>query len=157
VQDGIQELRWIARAGLERDLPAELPSDYLAHQESIARSSDTEIRPMLNFFRQENQAIELPLTITNSILATPTSAKLSPEEIKKLVDVRWQLSMLTHEGHSLNELLHLTFTVSDETNFNIVKSNHAGTLRMYGRRANFLLKYVRTALKDLEARGKKTK
>jgi hypothetical protein len=58
--------------------------------------------------------------------------------------------MLAAEARSLSDLLALTFTVSDETNHAIVKTNHASTLRMYGRRANYLLKYVRAALKELE-------
>ena len=86
-----------------------------------------------------------------SILATPTAAKLSADEIKRLIDVRWQVSMLALETRNMREFLFLTYTVSDETNVEIVKSNHTNSLRWYGRRASYALSHVRVALTELQS------
>jgi hypothetical protein len=61
--------------------------------------------------------------------------------------------MLAHELRSMHESHLLTFTVTGETNREIVKSNYASSLRMYGLRANYLLRYVRAALGELEKPG----
>jgi hypothetical protein len=61
--------------------------------------------------------------------------------------------MLAHELRSMHESHLLTFTVTGETNREIGKSNYASSLRMYGRRANYLLRYVRAALGELEKPG----
>ena len=58
--------------------------------------------------------------------------------------------MLAHELRSMHESHLLTFTVTGETNWEIGKSNYASSLRMYGRRANYLIRYVRAALGELE-------
>jgi hypothetical protein len=150
IPDGVKEYRWFFKEGIERNVLDEIPAQILERRERLADYSDQQITTLLRFFRRENRAIELPLTITNSVLATPTSAKLSAEEIKKLVDVRWQSAMLASEGRSMNDLLSLTFTLSDEVNHQIVVQNHKSALHMYGRRANYVLKYVRAALNELE-------
>jgi hypothetical protein len=144
---GIQEYRWFLKEGLERISLEEIPSEIFENRDKL---KDDEITQLLPFFHQEGHAIELPVTITSSILATPTTAKLSAEEIKKLIDVRWQATMLAYQVRLMNEYLRLTFTVIDGTNHQIVKKNHAASLHMYGRRACSVLDRVRAALTELE-------
>jgi hypothetical protein len=148
----IREFRWFYKEGIPSNTLQELSSEQLKLCEKAAASSDQEITDLLRlgFFRQESHAIEMPITITNSILATPTSAKLTAEEIKKLVAVRWQSTMLAAQARLMNENLRLTFTVLDETNHPIVKHNHAQSLGWYGMRAAYTLDYVRAALTELE-------
>lgn len=150
VPDGVKEMRWFLKEGFARNTLEELPPGTLENRDKTLALPDEEVAKLLRFFKHESQAIEMPVTITNSILASPTTAKLSAEEIKKLIDVRWQVAMLTAEARNMNENLRLTFTVSDEENHKIVKINHAKCLHMYGRRANYLLRYVRAALGELE-------
>jgi hypothetical protein len=153
VPDGVREFRWFLKEGFQRNTLMELPPGTLEDRDKTLGLPDEKIATLVGFFKHESQAAELPVTITTSILAAPTSAKLSAEEIKKLIDVRWQVSMLATEARNVNEFLRLTFTISDEVNHEIVKINHAGSLRMYGRRANYLLNYVRAALTELNKPG----
>ena len=147
---GVQEYRWFLKEGLKRNTLEEIPPEMLESRDKVLTYQDEEIAKLLPFFRQEGHAVELPVTITNSILAAPTTAKLSDQEIKRLVDVRWQSTMLAYQARLMNELVRLTFTVIDETNNRIIKENHASTLRWYGRRACSLLDRVRAALSELE-------
>jgi len=151
LDQGIREFRWFLKEGVARNMFEELLPEQLESREKVFGYPDEEIAKLVSFFRHEKQAAEMPLSIINSVLAAPTSARLSADEIKRLIDVRWQSSMLATETRALNEFFHLTFTVSDEVNHNIVKQNHASSLRMYGRRASYMLDRVRAALNEITA------
>jgi hypothetical protein len=73
IPDGIQEYRWFFKEGIERNVLEEIPADILEWRKRGAEYSDEQITTMLRFFRHESRAIELPLAITNSVLAAPTS------------------------------------------------------------------------------------
>jgi hypothetical protein len=96
---GIKEFRWWLKEGLTRNVLDEIPAGISEEMDKILAASDEQIAPLLKFFRQDDRALELPISIVNSVLAAPTSAKLSAEEIKKLLDVRWQAHMLS--GHAM--------------------------------------------------------
>jgi hypothetical protein len=147
---GIQEFRWFLREGAGRNMLDEIPPELIASRDTVLSYPDEEITKLVKIFRHESQATELPATVINSVLGAPTSAELSAEEIKRLLQVKWQLAMLATEARNMTEFLRLTFSVTDEANHNIVKANHASSLRMYGKRAAHLLDYVRAALKELQ-------
>jgi hypothetical protein len=147
---GIKEFRWFLKEGMARNVLEEIPAGILKDIDKTLAWSDDKIAPLLKFFRQDSRALELPISIIHSVLAAPTSAKLSAEEIKKLLDVRWQAHMLSGHASDMNEFFRLTFTVSDEENHKTIQQNNANSLRAYGRRAAFLLDRVRAALNELD-------
>jgi hypothetical protein len=151
IDRGVKEYRWFLKHGMERNTLQELSPQFFENRDNILASTDQELAKCLSLLpQQENRASEAPLSITNAVLSAPTSAKLSPAELKKLIDVRWQSTLLNSEARNTNEWLRLTFTVTGDTNHPRVKENHEGCLRMYGLRASCTLDYVRTALSELE-------
>jgi hypothetical protein len=127
----------------------------LADRKKAGPLSDEQIAAILKsgHFKQENQALELPLSVVNAVIGAPISAKLKPNEISSLIQVKWQAYMLANEARLVNEFIRLTFTVSDDDNHRTIVANHQAGIRMYGRRAAYLLDQVRAALKELEAPG----
>ena len=144
--------RWYMKHGLEFNALDQIPPSILEERDKLlASGSDDELVTWLSSLpQQENRASEAPLTTTNAILSAPFSARLEPSQLRKLIDVKWQSTLLNAEARNANEWLRLTFTVTGETNYPRVKENHEGCLRTYGLRASYALDYVRAALSELD-------
>lgn len=151
VPQAAREMRWLLDEGFERNLTDDLPAGVLGDKEKILKLSDRDLERFVQSFRHGNLAAELPIPVINSILAAPTSPTLSANEIKALIDVRWQSSLLHAETQVLNESMRLMFSVSDPENYKIARQNHLGSLRAYGRRASHMLTQVRLALKEIQS------
>lgn len=83
--------------------------------------------------------------VIDSVLAGRTSGFTSAQ-IQALSSVRSQAVLLEQNAGWMAEFLHLTFTVTDEGNHEIVTANFDTQTRGYAQRANILLRCVRTAL-----------
>lgn len=151
IDKGVKEFRWTFKEGFARSRTQGFTPEELSVLQIQAGHSDEQIATILRtgILRHEALAIELPISIITAVSTAPTSAKLSSIEIKRLLDVNWQMRMLTAEAHLMNEAFRLTFTVSDE-NQAIVRANHASSLKMYGRRAGYALDFVRAALSEIQ-------
>lgn len=139
-------MRWFLKEGVERNSLEALPAGILDNIDETLQRSDQDLEPLVRCFKHGNLASELPMPIVNSVLGAPMSAKLTADEVKSLIDVRWQSLLLDAETRMLNEFFRLTFSVSVE-NHEVVIQNHIGSLRAYGRRASHMLSYVRLSLK----------
>jgi hypothetical protein len=151
VDRGVKEFRWAFKEGFARVKLGDFKPEEIQIMQNEATHSDEQIAAIFNsgLIRHESQALELPTTVIDAVAGAPTSAKLSSIEIKRLLDVKWQVQMLNAEARNMTDSLRLTFTVTDEQNHQIVKLNHSASLRSYGRRAAHALDFARSALSEL--------
>jgi hypothetical protein len=126
------EVKWLATVGIERSSVQPFTPEQVKNIQQIASQPRDFIIAFLATQKIENQPLELPTGLTNSTITGPTAGKLSPNEVRCLLEVTWQIHILNTEARRMCELFRMSFTVTDEENNMIVNDNHAHTMSMYG-------------------------
>lgn len=88
------------------------------------------------------------MPVLESALAGHTSG-FNARQIQALGMVRWQAYLLEQDAESMKEFFRLTFTVTDESNHQIVVANHEQRTMGYALRARTVLRAVRAALQQI--------
>jgi len=146
--DGVREFRWSIMHGRARSAFVEEPPKELM---ALSAKSDEEIAKAFRTFRPWRQpGLTVPLPVLDSVLANPDSG-LTLEQWQRLEHVKWESHLLEVAATDVREWLHFTFTVTDPDNHRVVEENHLGARMAYAKRANYMLRPVRGALKALGA------
>ena len=130
------------------------PKQFLETSGSVEKLQSLDDREIADFLKRipgksASTASDRPFPILNAVLASPASG-FSTDEMSRLIDLRWQLEILTDKAHWLNKNFELTFTVTDSEQHEIVTANHSKLRVEREKRLVYVLECVRLALKTLE-------
>jgi len=138
------EIRWSQGVGRKR---MEILGIVAARQDASPQLASLSDRQLVTLFSDINETVgtKLYLPILDRALGAQTFG-FSAEQIQVLSMVRWQIFLLAQEADSMQELLRLSFTITDENNHQIVIKNHDQRSLAYARRAQTVLRAIRRAI-----------
>jgi len=137
------EMRWLVGQKEALDMLGEAPPDLL-------EKSDQEIATVLKMLQPKTpkDVPEIPVPILSSVLSAQGFGFTS-EEIQILCEANRYIHGLGHHARSMRENIRLTFTVTDETNHEIVQENYLKSVHSCHLCAVEGLSHVRKAIKTV--------
>lgn len=139
-----REIRWFKKVGRQRMEAVGLMADLPAVPSEFESLSDAQLVALYSSIK-ETIGTKIIVPVLDRALAGQTSG-FRAIQIQALSMVRWQIYLLEQDAEFMHELFRLTFTVTDEDNHKTVVENHDQRSVAYARRAQTLLRAMRTAL-----------
>jgi hypothetical protein len=143
------EIRWFQTVGRSQMEAAGVVSNLPQTPPAFETLGDEQL---VDLFSQIDETIgsKLIFPIVESVLAGKTSG-LNAQQIAALSMVHWHAHLLSQNADAMREFLHMSYTVTDETNHPRVIKNHEKQCASYALRAEVLLGVIRRALQLLRS------
>jgi hypothetical protein len=153
VADFASAVRWFAVEGFARgpaigvDPPPAAPDGFA---DIVGLSDDQLVALFVAKGRVETVGGKIIVPIVDAVLGGRT-AGFTPDQLRILGGLKWQVYMLTQESESMKKFYDMTFTTTNDADHRIVLHNLHNRPKAYARRSLILLRTVRAALLTLGA------
>ncbi len=139
-----REIRWFHEIGRQRLKVIGIVSDLPSVSSELKSLSDDQLVGLFSSTK-ETVGTKLIMPVLDRALAGQTF-DFRTNQIQALSTVRWQIYLLEQDAESMHEMFRLSFTVTDESNHEIVLENHNQRSVAYAQRVQTLLRAIRATL-----------